>query len=620
MQKRTLKKISVGVFTGLLCSWAVACAGDDVEADGGAGEASTGGKSAGGSKNSGGSKNTGGSKASGGSAGEGGDSSGSGGDETGSGGKGTGGSEPLPPAGSGITAESVRVLDNAINPYGATFSKGGYLYVSGTTDVSAVDAAQDSANLRLAVWRFTEDNVLDTGFGTDGVAVSSIVNPGTSYDIIELKDGSLVVQMSGGAHGVALTKLDVSDAAAPSFSAPVSIAWGGWTQAAIDEVSTLCTAAATTLSAVTTAATDGVCDDQSVSYDEDACEVLEGDAEVAEDACVAAWPAATAPAFSQRPSRGSSWGIGLDASGASEKIVVFADASAPKVSTGVQRTDTDRYITRLLASDLSFDTTFNGGAEFSVDFNDKGVNNGSRRGSVEADGSILSAGYNPWDADGNHVHVIRLLPSGQLDPDFGFSDNAGYPWSGGYTHFNPFRAVGGQAEAYNVVPVGGGKYVTTGYGVSHFEASTIENDLVTFRITSEGLDETWGGNAAGDAKFGSFAIQSETDLGAGIGTRPYRENGRDLVALADGRVVEVGCYDDFSAIFVLTKDGKLDDKVGEGTGRIQYTHPYPFFKAAISKDGKRVAALAQSRPKMPTGTAPVYARTVLATLAVDVVE
>src|SRR5690606_31731048 len=162
--------------------------------------------------------------------------------------------------------------------------------------------------------------------------------------------------------------------------------------------------------------------------------------------------------------------------------------------------------------------------------------------------------------------------------------------------------------------------VTTGSGVSHFEANTIENDLVTFRITGEGLDETWGGNAAGDAKFGSFAIQSETDLGAGIGTRPYRENGRDLVALADGRVIEVGCYDDFAAIFVLTKDGKLDEKVGSGTGRIQYTHPFPFFQASISKDGKRVAAVAQSRATVPTGNAPVYARTVLTTLAVDVEE
>src|SRR5690606_12696994 len=151
---------------------------------------------------------------------------------------------------------------------------------------------------------------------------------------------------------------------------------------------TLCVNAAATLAAVTAAGADGVCDDASLAYDEDACEVLENAAEVAEEACVTTWPAATAPAFSQRPSRGASWGMALDESGSSQKLVVFSDASAPKVTVGTQRTDTDRYITRLLATDLSLDATFNSGAQVSVDFNNKAVNNGSRRGAVEADGSI----------------------------------------------------------------------------------------------------------------------------------------------------------------------------------------------------------------------------------------
>lgn len=523
-----------------------------------------------------------------------------------------------PEGGSGIEADAMRVLDNAVNPYGATFSEDGYLYVSGTTDVGLVTDAQSGANLRLAVWRFTEDNVLDTSFGTGGVAVSNIANPGTSYDIVELADGSLVVHMSGGAFGVALSKLDVSDPGAPIFSAPSTVEFG-WTAAQLADVGTLCSAAATAATAVTDAlAVDGVCEDEGLSYDVVACGALEETATTSAAACTAAWPAATAPAFAQRPSLGSSWGMGLDSSGATEKIVVFGEAPAFKVTAGTQRTDTDRFITRLIASDFSFDATFNGGAPVSVDLNGAAVNNGARRGTVAEDGSILSAGYTSWGAGGNHLHVIRLLPNGTLDADFGFSDDEAFPWQPGYTHFNPFRGVSGFAEAYNAIPVGDGKYVSTGYGVSHFEASTIENDLVTFRFTAEGLDDTWGGNAAGDAKFGSFAIQSETDLGAGIGTRPYRENGRDLAALPDGRILQVGCYDDFAAIFVVTVDGQLDEEVGGGTGRIQYTHPFPFFKVAVSKDGTRVAATAQSRAKVNTGTAPVYARSFLTTLVIDV--
>src|SRR5690606_7045729 len=130
----------------------------------------------------------------------------------------------------GTVVEAIGVLDNAVNPYGATFAGDGYLYVSSTIDVGMVTDAQSVVNLRLAVWRFTEDNVLDTSFGTNGVAVSNIANPGTSYDIVELADGSLVVHMSGGAFGVALSKLDVSDPGAPVFSAPSTVEFG-WTAA-----------------------------------------------------------------------------------------------------------------------------------------------------------------------------------------------------------------------------------------------------------------------------------------------------------------------------------------------------------------------------------------------------
>jgi hypothetical protein len=532
-----------------------------------------------------------------------------------------------PQGGPGIEPLAIRMLDNAINPYGATFSEDGYLYISGTVDTSAVDVAQTGADLRLAVWRFTEDNTLDSAFGENGVAVSDIANPGTSYDIVELSDGTFAVHMSDGAFGVALTRLDVSDPAAPTFSAPTTIEFG-WTAANRAELNAACSAAATAYSDASAACEavdqeDGPCDEDGAGPDEEACDTLQTACDAldsAGDECRTIWPLATAPLFAERPSNGSSWGIGLDSSGANEKIVVFAHGPAEKVSTGTQRTDTDRFITRVLASDFSFDPSFNDGAVFSLDANGAGLNDNSRRGLVEADGSILSAGYTPFGGN-NHVNLVRLLPDGTLDPEFGFSDDQdAYPWTGGYTHFNPFDGPGqtdGMAEAYSVIKVADGTYVTTGYGKSYFETGTIENDLVSFRILPDGLDTTWGGNAAGDAKFGSFAVQSETDLGAGIGTRPYRENGRDLIALPDGRTLQVGCYDDFASIFVVTNEGKLDENVGAGTGRIQYTHPFPFFKIAISKDGTRVAATAQSRPKVITGS-PVYARSFLVTLAVDV--
>ena len=112
------------------------------------------------------------------------------------------------------------------------------------------------------------------------------------------------------------------------------------------------------------------------------------------------------------------------------------------------------------------------------------------------------------------------------------------------------------------------------------------NDLLTFGVKPDGLDPTYG-------RLGAWAVQSETSGAAGLGAQPYRDNGRDLALLPDDRTVQVGCYDDQAAVVVFDKNGKLD-KSFAGTGILQYPHAAPFFKVAVSPDGKRVAASSQS--------------------------
>ena len=81
--------------------------------------------------------------------------------------------------------------------------------------------------------------------------------------------------------------------------------------------------------------------------------------------------------------------------------------------------------------------------------------------------------------------------------------------------------------------------------------------------------------------------------------RPFRENGRDIVVLPDGRTVHVGCYDDSAAAFVLPPNG-AHETTSLDSGKVVYRWAQPFFAAALSPDGKRIAATASS---VGTGTA-----------------
>ena len=320
-----------------------------------------------------------------------------------------------------------------------------------------------------------------------------------------------------------------------------------------------------------------------------------------------AWPTGTPNMPATAPSYGTSWGIGLDKSNAaSPKIVVFASgAPAKAANVAEQRIDNDRWITRVDADTLAFDTTFNGGAPFSTDVDGKGLSDGARRGVVLADGSIVSSGYTSFGTGlGNHVVLIRLLANGTVDPAFGFGTTA--PGIPGQTKFNPFVASGGFAEAYSVARQSSGRYVTTGYGTSNFEVASKNVDLVSFGVNADGLDPTYG-------KQGSFAWQSENDKGAGLGAAPFTDRGRDIAVLPDDRTVHVGAYDDYASIFVLDKDGKPDPSSGNG-GLFEYAYPAAFFKVAVSPDGKQIAATAQSLNQTADAGAPLGS--VLATLKV----
>lgn len=604
----------------------VACGDDPVDNDGNGGEggAATGGSSDG----SGGEDSTGGTG--------GGDPSTGGSDvggQGGEGGEGTGGGPIVDPVAE-ITTQAAFLLDNAINVYGTLVASNGKIYVSGVTDISAVNVAQADGNLRLAVWRFNANGSLDTAWGDDdpldggtlrtGKLTSSIVNPGTSYDILELADGNFVVQYSGTA-GPALVKLS-SDGV---FGTPVALEFG-WSAAQRTDLNGLCVAAAATAECVDANPATVGSDCATPVVDQTACDAARAACTATTEAvaCQAAWPAATIPLFTQRPAVPTSWGIGLDSSTTTEKIVVFAHGPAAKVSSGVQRTDNDRYINRVFAADFLQDGGFNGGKAFTHDVSNAKLSDGTRRGIVLADGKILSSGYtNMGTGKGNHIAVIKLLADGTLDQDFGFSDDpVTFPIVYGQTLTNPFLNLSpspsttpGAAEAYGVAVLSNGNVVTTGYGSSYYDVGTTAPDLVVTSFDNEGLDPAYGGNKDGLHK-GAYGVQSEADTSPGVGlsASPYEDRGRHIASLTDDRTVHAGAYDGRAAIHVLTANGRSDTTVG-GTGRLVFAYEGNLFGLAVSEDGLAIVATSTTRAKV-VGTSlqnSRYAKTMVALVQVE---
>lgn len=305
------------------------------------------------------------------------------------------------------------------------------------------------------------------------------------------------------------------------------------------------------------------------------------------------WPNAKNDSFPgvETPPQDTAWDLKVDNSSGTEKLIVAGHGSAPE---GSGRTDADRYVVRLLAADGSVDPSFNGGKPFSY-HSAQAFAEGGRRITVEADGSILSAGYtNLGDNLRNHVILIRLNADGSLDQNFGgfvtpqsTADAVGLKPTPGIAVFNPFVGDGGFAECYAAVKLSDGSYVTTGYGGATGEgtASTLGfkttegPDIVSFKVAGKALDANWGSN-------GNVAIQSE-----GAGKKSAEDRGRLLVGLPSDRTMHVGYFGGIPAAVVLDASGKLDTSVSDD-GILELPNDKvgaQFFGAVVATDGKHVA-------------------------------
>ncbi len=439
------------------------------------------------------------------------------------------------PALAGSIAPIVNVNTELANDLrGLTFAADGKIYGSG-------HLGMEETARQTVVARFNADGALDAAFGGDGVVEIDVAPERNeqSLGVAELADGDVLVAVNAadadGGTSVYLLRLDSTGAKR------VAPAWG-------DE---------------------------------------EGKVEV-----VFGWANGANAGFTgNAPPADTSWDLRVDRSGDAERVVVFGLGAAPQ---GSGRTDNDRYVVRLLAADGSADPSFNGGKPFTYD---SGVsfNDNARRGLVEADGSILAAGYTSLgETLGTHIVLIRLNPDGSLDESFGNfvapaieGANPVIQPRPGVAVYNPFRVDAGAAEAYGVARLRDGTYVTTGYGgATRNEGTstlgyqtTLGPDLVTFHVVEGGLDSGWGRN-------GAQSIQSE-----GLGQPTNEERARAVVALSDDRTVHAGRFGGNAAVYVFTPDGQLDTSE-DGDGIIQLGHPTnnaQFFNAVLSADGTRIA-------------------------------
>jgi uncharacterized delta-60 repeat protein len=444
---------------------------------------------------------------------------------------------------------------------GITYSASGKIWASGHTDV-------DAANRQLVLARFNADVTPDEAFDGDGFLIKDL-GPGDeqSIGLVELANGDVVVQ--------AAVSDNKGGAAIPDTSATP-----GEDGKRTNGANVVLVRFTSKGELVKSFGTNGV------------APVLFG----WKDSDDASWPAPTYDSSKEMENQrysgpgfptDAAWGVRLDSSGDSEKLVVNGFGPARKVSSGEQRYDNDRYVARLLASTGKPDPDFNGGEAFTLHTQDK-LSDGGRRAFVDSDGTIYSAGYTNLGTElGNHVVLLKLKPDGTPDESFGF----GEPDLPGVAIFNPFVESGGVAECYGITQQKGGRLITTGYGratgtdkTSTYGYATSDGpDLVSFAVKADGsgIDTAWGNK-------GTRAIQSEEH-----GLDGTEDRGRDLVALSDGRVVQVGRFGVSPAIFVLTPDGELDEAQGE-KGIFSYTPfettPSHFFGVALSKDGKHIAA------------------------------
>ncbi len=288
----------------------------------------------------------------------------------------------------------------------------------------------------------------------------------------------------------------------------------------------------------------------------------------------------------------TAWDVQVDRSVGTDRVVVFGFGSAPD---GSGRTDADRYVARLNITNTGADAdpTFNSGNAFTLNAA-ASLGDNARRGIVEDNGKIVSAGYaNLGTGLGNHIVMFRLNANGTLDSGFGgFSSRPSIVTKrAGVAVFNPFVIDEGFSESYAVgYQKGTASYVTTGYGAataadtfsSFGYETTIQQDIAVFRVssgTAASVDMGFGNN-------GHMVVQSE-----GLGLPTNEDRGRHLVVLPDDRILIAGRFGGNAAAVVLTADGQPDESVF-GDGIIELPHDdinSQFFGLALSEDGKRVA-------------------------------
>jgi uncharacterized delta-60 repeat protein len=286
----------------------------------------------------------------------------------------------------------------------------------------------------------------------------------------------------------------------------------------------------------------------------------------------------------------SAWNLWVDPTN-SDRIYVAGHGPGPE---GSGRVNLDRYVAALKTVDGSPEPSFNHGTPVSYNsLNDLTDNN--RRAKVEADGSILSAGWTDFGKGfGNYATILRILPDGTFDPNFGnfiyppeTGTKLGIKPQPGVAIFNPLQADGGMTESYAAMAAGPGNWISSGPGEATaaetpsslgFKTATA-NDVVAVAFDKKGLRTDWG-------KGGFQVVQSE-----GTSAKDPHEEIADAVMLPDGRSVSVGLYGAAPAAIVLKPDGSLDTSVsGDGIIELPNEKVKSGFNAAfLSPDGKRIA-------------------------------
>lgn len=436
---------------------------------------------------------------------------------------------------------------------GLSYAADGKIYASGH---------QSGADDQVVVARFNPDGSPDQTFGGDGFVTINVAvgSPEESLGVVELANGDVIVLVNAGdGNGGQMITADDN----PAVMNPRE-----------EGVSAVLLRLDGSGAPVTSFGNNG------------RAEVVFGWA----DADNGDWPVPTLDSVDGFSHAGfpqdTAFDLQRDDSAATERVVVFGFGPAPReTGGGSQRLDRDRYVARIDAATGQADSTFNGGEAF-VWNSPNSLTDNARRGNVEADGRIVSAGYtNLGSGLGNHIILIRLDPTGALDASFtGFGQS---PNEAGVAVFNPFLVDGGFAEAYAAGRLSNGDYVTTGYGGATGSGTpstlgyltTQAQDLVTFRVANGTLDTSFG-------NVGTQAIQSESQ-----GRASAEDRGRDMVVLADDSTVQVGRFGGTPAIYAFTPDGQLDTRVDDD-GIIELSHPsigQQFFAVALSDDGQQLA-------------------------------